>query len=80
MVEKENAKNEQYIFQYGDSCFSDVITYRKHLINRIKGDLRAKNDVAIQAYPSESVTDKRFEAFIKIAKEAGYTIYKVVKL
>lgn len=80
MVEKENAKNEQYIFQYGDSCFSDVITYRKHLINRIKGDLRAKNDVAIQAYPSESVTDKRFEAFIKIAKEAGYTIYIVVKL
>ena len=80
MVEKENANNEQYIFQYGDSCFSDVITYRKHLINRIKGDLRAKNDVAIQAYPSESVTDKRFEAFIKIAKEAGYTIYKVVKL
>ena len=80
MVEKENAKNEQYIFQYGDSCFSDVITYRKHLINSIKGDLRAKNDVAIQAYPSESVTDKRFEAFIKIAKEAGYTIYKVVKL
>ena len=78
MVEKENAKNEQYIFQYGDSCFSDVITYRKHLINRIKGDLRAKNDVAIQAYPSESVTDKRFEAFIKITKKAGYTIYKVV--
>ncbi len=80
MVEKENAKNEQYIFQYGNSCFSDVITYRKHLINRIKSDSKAKNDVVIQAYPSESVTDKKFETFIKIAKEAGYTIYKVVKL
>ena len=33
MVERENAKNEQYIFQYNDNPFSEVITYKKHLIN-----------------------------------------------
>ena len=29
MVERENAKNEQYIFQYNDNPFSEVITYKK---------------------------------------------------
>lgn len=34
LIEKENAKNEQYIFQYNGSCFSEVITYRKYLIKK----------------------------------------------
>lgn len=80
LIEKENAKNEQYIFQYKSNCFSEVITYRKHLINRIKADTNAKENIAIQTFSSESVTSKKLEAFIQIAKNAGYVIYRVEKL
>lgn len=34
LIEKENAQNEQYIFRHNNGCFSEVITYRKHLINK----------------------------------------------
>lgn len=79
-VEKEDARNEQYIFQYINSNFSEVITYRKHLINKIKADPNSKENMAIQTFSSESVTIEKLETFIQIAKDAGYTIYKVVKL
>ena len=80
LIEKENSKNEQYNFQYKSGCFSEVITYRKHLINKIKADTNAKENMAIQPFSSESVTSEKLEAFIQIAKDAGYVIYKVEKL
>ena len=82
LVEKENAKNEQYIFRYKSGCFSEVITYRKHLIKKIKADLNTKeNNWRIKPFRSESRNQaKEFEAFIRIARNAGYTIYKVEKL
>lgn len=73
LIEHENAKNEQYIFQYKNGCFSEVITYRKHLINKIKADLNTQENMAIQTFSSESVTSERFEAFIRIARNAGYS-------
>lgn len=79
LIEKENAKNEQYIFQHDNGLFSEVITYKKHLINKIKADQNAKDNAEIQTFSSESVTDERFGKFLKIAGEAGYTIYKVIK-
>lgn len=42
-IEQENAKNAQYIYQYKGGCFSEVITYKKYLINKIKDDLNAKS-------------------------------------
>ena len=80
LIENENAPNEQYIFQHNNDRFSEVITYRKHLINKIKADPNAKENRAIQTFSSESVTSERFEAFIRIARNAVYTIYKVEKL
>lgn len=79
-IYKENAKNEQYIFQYRHGHFSEVITYRKHLINMIKDDPNAKGNTEIQSFSSESVTIEKFEAFIITANNAGYVIYKVEKL
>lgn len=79
-IEKENAKNEQYIFQYKCGCFGEVITYRKHLINKIKADPNAKENTTLQTFSSESVTSEKFEVFLRIAKDAGYNIYKVTKL
>ena len=79
-VEKENAKNEQYIFQYGNGSFSEVITYRKHLIKNIQEHPAAKQSTEIQNFSSESVTSVKFDQFLEIAKANGYTVYKVEKL
>lgn len=79
-IERENAKNEQYIYRYKNGCFSEVITYRKHLINKIKADLNTQENMGLQTFSSESVTREKLEAFIQVAKDAGYTIYKVEKL
>lgn len=70
-------KNEQYIFRYKSGCFSEVITYRKYLIKKIKADLNTKENMAIQTFSTERITSDKLEAFIQIAKDAGYTIYKV---
>ena len=80
MIEKENAKNEQYIFRYKCGCFSEIITYRKYLINKIKADPNAKENTEIQTFSSESVTSEKLEAFIQVAKNAGYNIYKIAQL
>jgi tripartite-type tricarboxylate transporter receptor subunit TctC len=79
-IERENAKNEQYIYRYKGGCFSEIITYRKHLINKIKNDPDMKENMKIQQFSSESVTSERFKSFIEIVKNTGYTIYKVEKL
>mgnify|MGYP006949501058 FL=1 len=79
MVKKENSKNLQYVFQYKNDGLSEVITYKVHLINSIKADPNARKNAAIQSFPSGSVTDQRFERFVQVAKDAGYTIYKVEK-
>ncbi len=50
------------------------------MIKKIKADLNTKENMAIQPFSSESVTSERFEAFIKIARNTGYTIYKDEKL
>ena len=50
------------------------------MIKKIKADLNTKENMAIQPFSSESVTSERFEAFIKIAGNTGYTIYKDEKL
>ena len=49
-IYKEIAKNEQYVFQYRHGHLSEVITYRKHLINMIKDDPNAKDNTAIQSF------------------------------
>ena len=79
-IEKENAPNEQYIFQYKHGHFSKVITYRKYLINKIKADPNATENTTIQTFSTESVNKEKFDAFVRIANDAEYTIYKVEKL
>ena len=76
----ENARNEQYIFKYKDNPIKEVITYRKNVIQGIQRDVNAANISAIQEFSAESVTDARLEAFAEIAREAGYTIYKVEEI
>lgn len=77
---EENALDNQYIFRYGNGPFSEVITYRKCLIDEIKKDANTMENHDIQNFSSKSVTDDKLEAFAEIADAAGYTIYKVQKL
>ena len=79
-VYNEDSKNNQYIFKYENDCFSEVITYRKYLIESIKSHPMAIKNEEVQNFSSLSVSDKRWEHFIRIARNAGYTIYKVEKL
>ena len=77
---EENALDNQYIFRHDSGSFSDVITYRKCLIDEIKKDANTMENHDIQNFSSKRVTDDKLEAFTEIAEAAGYTIYKVQKL
>ncbi|MGI6264779.1 MAG: hypothetical protein ACOYJY_04850 [Acutalibacteraceae bacterium] len=77
---RENAKNEKYFFQYADEKLSDVITYRKNLIDAVKRHPKVTNNLEIQSFSTQSVTSERFKRFLAIAKAAGFTIYQVVRL
>lgn len=79
-VNNENSKNNQYVFRYADGNLSKVITYKKYLIEEIKDHPNAKNNFDIQSFSSESVTDNKFERFITIAKNAGFTVYEIKEL
>ena len=79
-IERETVKNSQYIYKYKGNSFSNVITYKKHLINKIKGDPNTKENKEVQKFSAESVTDEKFATFVRIASDAGYTIYKVERL
>ena len=74
MVEKENAKNEQYVFKYLNENISEVITYKKHVIINIKNHPAANDNADIQNFPSESVTDDKFDRFISVAGNARFKI------
>lgn len=76
----ENSKNNQYVFKYKDEPLSEVITYRKYVVKKIQEHEKSKSKSDIQTFSCESVSDERFSRFIRIAKDAGYTIYKVMKL
>ena len=67
MVERENAKSEQYIFQYNDNPFSEVITYKT--LNKIyKRHPKATQKFRDTKFSSESVNDEKFRKFIKLHK------------
>ena len=73
-------KNNQYVFKYKDEPLSEVITYRKYVVKKIQEHEKLKSNSDIQTFSCESVSDERFSRFIRLAKDAGYTIYKVMEL
>lgn len=79
-TETENLKSNQYIFKYNNEAFSQTITYMKNVVEEIHKHPKSKSDLPIQKFSSESVTEQRFSEFVRLAKDAGYTIYKVMEL
>lgn len=79
-TETEGSKNNQYIFKYNNEAFSQTITYMKNVVEEIQKHQKSKSDLLIQKFSSESVTEQRFSEFVRLAKDAGYTIYKVMEL
>lgn len=79
-IKNENSNNNLYIYRHADGNISEVITYRKYLIEEIKKHPSAKDNMEIQSFSPESVTNDKFEKFISIAKNARFTIYQVNEL
>ncbi len=79
-TETENLKSNQYIFKYNNEAFSQTITYMKNVVEEIHKHPKSKSSLPIQKFSSESVTEQRFSEFVRLAKDAGYTIYKVMEL
>lgn len=78
---EENALDNQYIFRHGSGSFSDVITYRKCLIDEIKKGANTMENHDIQNFSSKSVTDDKLEAFTEIAeaRDIPFTRFKSCK-
>ena len=79
-TETENLKSNQYIFKYNNEAFSQTITYMKNVVEEIHKHPKSKSSLPIQEFSSKSVTEQRFSEFDRLAKDAGYTIYKVMEL
>ena len=79
-TETEDSKNNQYIFKYNNEVFSQTITYMKNVVEEIQKHQKSKSSLPIQEFSSKSVTEQRFSEFVRLAKDAGYTIYKVMEL
>lgn len=84
LTDRENAQDSKYAFLHNDDSderLSRPFTYKNNLIEAIKDHPGSKGCVQIQNFSTvNSVTPNRFENFLNIAKNAGYTIYKVEKL
>ncbi len=76
-TDREDSLNNQYIFRFENDCFSEVITYRKNLIEQIKKHSSVKENIEIQNFSSKGITYAKFNRFVRLAKEVGFTIYKV---
>lgn len=79
-TETENLKSNQYIFKYNNEAFSQTITYMKNVVEEIHKHPKSKSSLPIQEFSSKSVTEQRFSEFVRLAKDTGYTIYKVMEL
>lgn len=52
----------------------------KNVVEEIQKHPKSKSSLPIQEFSSKSVTEQRFSEFVRLAKDAGYTIYKVMEL
>ena len=52
----------------------------KNVVEEIQKHPKSNNSLPIQEFSSKSVTEQRFSEFVRLAKDAGYTIYKVMEL
>lgn len=79
-TETEDSKNNQYIFKYNNEAFSQTITYMKNVVEEIQKHPKSKSSLPIQEFSSKSVTEQRFSEFVRLAKDAGYTILSLIHI
>lgn len=80
LTENEKASNNLYLIWNEKKNIKEIVTYRSNVIKEIQRYTDSNKNLEINRFPSKSVTDEKFERFVQNAKDAGYTIYKVVKL
>lgn len=76
----ERSLNNRYLVWNEKENIKEIGSYRSNVIKVIQERIDPSKYSEIAAFSSKSVTDERFERFVQLAGEAGYTIYKVIKL
>lgn len=79
-TENENANNSRYLIRHIETEGNDIVTYKSNVIRNIKSMLSSNENLEIQNFSENSITDSKFEIFVNLAKEAGYKIYKITEL
>ena len=75
----ENASHEQYAFRYKEEPLKNILTYRINLIREIeKAAIESGQPIPFE-FTGTSITQKKFQEFIRVAAQAGYSIYRVIK-
>lgn len=79
-TENEQTSNNQYLIWNEEKNIKKIVTYKSNVIKEIQYCVDSNENMEINCFSSKSVTDEKFQNFIRIAEKAGYTIYKVTKL
>lgn len=79
-TENENANNSRYLIRHIETEDNDIVTYKSNVIKKIKRMISSDENLEIQNFCENSITDSKFERFVSLAKEAGYKIYKITEL
>ena len=79
-TENENANNSRYLIRHIETEDNDIVTYKSNVIRNIKSMTSSDENLEIQNFSENSITDSKFERFVNLAKAAGYKIYKITEL
>lgn len=79
-TENENANNSRYLIRHIETEDNDIVTYKSNVIRNIKSMTSSDENLEIQNFSENSITDSKFERFVNLAKAAEYKIYKITEL
>lgn len=80
ITENENSPNNLYLIWNEERNIKKIVTYKCNVIKEIQKCAHLSKSIEMKDFSSASVTDERFEEFINVAKKAGYSIYKIIRL
>lgn len=80
LTENENSPNNLYLIWNEERNIKKIVTYRCNVIKEIQKVTASNESDEVNSFSSASVTDERFEEFINLARNVGYSIYKIIRL
>ncbi|MGN0530766.1 MAG: hypothetical protein ACI4IH_06735 [Eubacterium sp.] len=80
LTENENSPNNLYLIWNEERNIKKIVTYKCNIIKEVQNCTQLSERIDMNDFSSTSVTDEKFEEFIKVARKAGYRIYKIIRL